>query len=172
MDKAKAGEMVQYLGRIFPRWKVTAELAVLWGDAFVNFPEQAVRSAINQHRAERSAEDPDLRMIREKLRLWSEENPGRPMLGRGEGRTAEERVERYMVGGKSAWIADGMPEEHWSKMEEAIKLYEKTGGASHWSVAASIVGEDWAKPDRPKTVARWRRLKELADKARIAEGKA
>lgn len=159
MERHEAGEMVKYLGAMFPRWKATAELLFAWGSLFESYPVDVVRAAINQHRANRSGEDPDMKGVRGRLIAWRESNPVRvPQdrrlgVGGGPWRSIEERCERYDVGGLEAWTIDGFDPAHWPAMQEAIQCYNETGVVSYATVLMGIVGE---ANDRAKRTARWR----------------
>lgn len=159
MEKHEAGEMVKYLGAMFPRWKATAELLLAWGSMFTAYPVDPVRAAINQHRANRSGDDPDMKGVRERLLAWREANPVRVDeskwldKSRGPWRSMAERCERYEVGGLEAWRIDGFDPAHWPAMQEAIECYNATGMVSYATVLMAIAS---APEDRPKRVARWR----------------
>ena len=62
MDKRSAAEAVAYLAKLFPRWKITPELAALWTDRITRYQgsDEQLRAIINQHRADRRGSDPDL----------------------------------------------------------------------------------------------------------------
>lgn len=127
---------------------------------FSAYPVEAVRGVINQHRANRSGEDPDMKGVRERLIAWREANPERVpeshrLDHKGPWRTMVERCERYDAGGPEAWRIDGWPARWWPAMQEAIQCWQETGDASMATVGLAIVGK---RKDRPKRVARWREV--------------
>lgn len=125
---------------------------------FSAYPVEAVRGVINQHRANRSGEDPDMKGVRERLVAWREANPERVpeshrLDHKGPWRSMPERCERYEVGGLEAWTIDGFEASHWPAMQEAIECYNATGMVSYATVLMAVAS---APEDRPKRVARWR----------------
>lgn len=111
---------------------------MVWGNAFAPYPVVAARAVCNTHRAERSTDDPDLRAVVEKLRVWREDHPPAPESRRIErrgspSRTIEERCDRYSVGGKEAWVIDGFDPDHWHAMERVMAMHDRGEPVSLWT---------------------------------------
>lgn len=67
MTAATVGNVVRYLGSLFPRWKTTPELVTLWADVLRRYEEPVARRVIAEHRQKRRGDDPSLPDLKEAL---------------------------------------------------------------------------------------------------------